>query len=169
MSLSVFFAERAADTDPDSKPVYPPGTILIRAGGRKADIAKSLLVREAVFVREQNVPAELEHDEHDAEALHLLALDTDTGEPVGTARVLDKGNGVAKIGRVAVLPAYRGRGIGRLLMEAAHKTTGELRFTMLVLDAQVAVISFYERLGYVAEGDVFDDAGIPHRRMTRMV
>jgi predicted GNAT family N-acyltransferase len=142
------------------------GTILIRAGGRRVDIVNALKVRDVVFIQEQNVPVELEHDEYDTEALHLLAIDTKTKEPVGTARVLDKGNGVAKIGRVAVLKEYRGLGIGRALMQAALKTTRELNFTSLLLDSQVSVIPFYEGLGFVAQGGVFDDAGIPHRRMT---
>ncbi|MBC7804577.1 MAG: GNAT family N-acetyltransferase [Akkermansiaceae bacterium] len=143
------------------------GTILIRAGGRRVDIANALKVRDVVFIQEQNVPVELEHDEHDADALHILAVETKTKEPVGTARVLDKGNGVAKIGRVAVLKEYRGRGIGQALMQAVLKTARELHFKSLILDAQVSVIPFYENLEFVAEGDVFDDAGIPHRRMSR--
>ncbi|MBC8134562.1 MAG: GNAT family N-acetyltransferase [Fibrella sp.] len=142
------------------------GTILIRAGGRRVDITNALKVRDVVFVQEQNVPVELEHDEFDADALHILAIETKTKEPVGTARVLDKGDGVAKIGRVAVLKEYRGRGIGQALMQAVFKTTRELNFTSLLLDAQVSVIPFYENLGFVAEGGVFDDAGIPHRRMS---
>lgn len=141
------------------------GTILIRAGGRKVDIVNALKVRDVVFIQEQNVPVELEHDEYDADALHILAMDTATKEPVGTARILDKGDGVAKIGRVAVLKEYRGRGIGQALMQAVFKTTRELDFTSLMLDSQVSVIPFYEALGFVAEGGVFDDAGIPHRRM----
>lgn len=166
MSRVIFHSER-----PDTSPprVYPPGTILIRAGGRALDIRKSLQVREAVFVGEQNVPLELERDEHDADALHLLAIHTDTNEPVGTARIVDKGNGVAKIGRVAVLPAFRGLGIGDALMNAAIETAHTLKFAAMVLDAQLPVIAFYERFGFVAEGDIFLDAGIQHRRMTRPV
>lgn len=166
MSHVTFFTERA-ETPPARN--YPPGTIVIRAGGRAADIQKSLQVREAVFVAEQNVPAEIERDEYDAEALHLLAVDTDANEPVGTARIVDKGNGVAKIGRVAVLSAFRGLGVGDALMNAAIESARVLRFTTLMLDAQLPVIAFYERFGFVAQGDVFLDAGIEHRRMTRPV
>ena len=166
MSEVTFFTERA-DTPPPQ--TYPSGTILIRAGGRALDIRKSLQVREAVFVGEQNVPVELERDEYDAEALHLLAINTDTNETVGTARIVDKGDGVAKVGRVAVLPAFRGLGIGEALMNAVLETARTLKFATLILDAQLPVIAFYERLGFVAEGDVFLDAGIEHRRMTRPV
>ena len=132
-----------------------------------ADRHAAMRIRFAVFVDEQRVSAELEPDEYDAVALHLLALDPRTGEAVGTARVVDKGDGVAKIGRVAVLAPYRGIGAGRALMEFALERARRAGLTLAVLDAQVPVIPFYERLGFVAEGPVFDDAGIPHRRMTR--
>lgn len=164
MNASDFWSNR---DDTETTPVAKTGgSVLIRAGGRKVDIANALKVRDVVFIQEQNVPVELEHDEYDTDALHILAINTETKEPVGTARILDKGNGVAKVGRVAVLKEYRGRGIGVALMQAVFKTTRELNFNQLVLDSQVAVIPFYEALGFVAEGDVFDDAGIPHRHMT---
>jgi ElaA protein len=126
-------------------------------------------IRFAVFVDEQRVPPELEPDEFDAAALHLLAVVPETGEVVGTARVVDKGDGVAKIGRVAVLAPYRGTGAGRALMAFALERVRDASLTLAVLDAQVAVIPFYERLGFVAEGPIFDDAGIPHRRMSRPI
>ncbi|MBC8140715.1 MAG: GNAT family N-acetyltransferase [Armatimonadetes bacterium] len=166
MSKVTFFTER---TETPPAQTYPPGTIVIRAGGRAVDIQKSLQVREAVFVGEQNVPLELERDEYDADALHILAIDTDTNEPVGTARIVDKGNGVAKIGRVAVLSAFRGMGVGDALMNAVIETARTLKFAAMVLDAQLPVIAFYERFGFVAEGEIFLDAGIEHRRMTRPV
>ena len=126
-----------------------------------------MAIRIAVFVEEQNVPPELEPDEFDDSALHLLAVDAATGDALGTARVVDKGSGLAKIGRVAVLQSARGRGVGQTLMACALDHAARAGQTVAVLDAQVHVIPFYERLGFVAEGPVFDDAGIPHRRMTR--
>jgi formyltetrahydrofolate-dependent phosphoribosylglycinamide formyltransferase len=120
-------------------------------------------IRKEVFCDEQAVPAELELDEYDAEAWHfLLFVD---GVPAAAARLLNKA-GAAKIGRVAVLKRYRGQGLGKRIMELSIHAARELRLAPIILDAQVPVIPFYERLGFVAEGDVFDDAGIPHRRMT---
>ena len=120
-------------------------------------------IRTEVFVREQNVPVELELDEHDATAWHfLLFVD---GVPMATARLFNK-NGAAKIGRVAVRQCARGTGLGRRIMDVAVNAARELRLEPVILDAQVQVIPFYEKLGFVAEGPVFDDAGIPHRRMT---
>jgi predicted GNAT family N-acyltransferase len=124
-------------------------------------------IRMEVFVDEQQVPPHLEPDEYDADALHLLTIIPETGEAVATARIVDKGNGLAKIGRVAVRKAWRGRHIGDSQMRFALETATASGFTTAALDAQTYVIPFYERLGFVAEGPVFDDAGIPHRHMRR--
>lgn len=131
-----------------------------------AERACAIKIRVEVFVQEQRVPPELEPDEYDAGAIHLLAVD-DNEEPIGTARIVDKGNHVAKIGRVAVREPFRGRGAGRALMRAAASEAARSGLTILILDAQLPVIAFYESLGFVAEGPVFDDAGIAHRRMTK--
>lgn len=121
-------------------------------------------VRETVFIGEQRVPIEEEWDEHDAECVHVLATD-EQGTPIGTGRLLPDGH----IGRMAVLAHYRGRGVGaaileRLLLEAQHRGHKHL-----VLNAQTHAIEFYARFGFVAEGDEFQEAGIPHRRMTRVL
>jgi len=121
------------------------------------------LVRMKVFVDEQNVPPWEEIDEFDETAEHYAALCE--GETVGTARLVDKGGGLAKIGRVAVLEEHRGKGLGKSLMQAIAESAAG-RFHTLTLDAQLYVIPFYESLGYIAAGDIFLDAGIEHRRMT---
>lgn len=121
-------------------------------------------VRMTVFVEEQKVPPWEEMDADDETAHHFLIADGDT--IFGTARLVNKGGGVGRIGRVAVLKEYRGKQAGRLLMEHVI-SYAEPTFDRLILDAQVAVIPFYERLGFVAEGEIFLDAAIEHRRMTR--
>jgi predicted GNAT family N-acyltransferase len=126
--------------------------------------AACLEIRRRVFVVEQRVPREEDEDGLDDEALHFLAS-TD-GRAVGAAR-LWLGDGVAKAQRVAVLPDVRRGGVGRALMRALEAEARQRGFAEVVLDAQVPAIPFYERLGYVAEGDVFVEAGIPHRRMRR--
>jgi predicted GNAT family N-acyltransferase len=132
----------------------------------EAELADVMRIRFTVFVDEQNVPPELEPDEYDADAVHLLLVEADTGAAVGTARIVNKGNGIAKIGRVAILREWRGKGMGESLMQKTMELAREHGFTSAILDAQTYVIEFYERFGFVAEGPVFDDAGIPHRRMT---
>ena len=121
-------------------------------------------IRTTVFVEEQEVPLELEMDEYDAVATHFLLRDGET--PLATARLLDK-HGLAKIGRVAVLKEARGRGLGLLLMQAVIEEAKRRGFTESVLDAQTYAVPFYARLGYIAEGEEFDDAGIPHFLMRR--
>jgi predicted GNAT family N-acyltransferase len=121
-------------------------------------------IRRDVFVDEQAVPLELELDEYDDAATHFLLRDGDA--PLATARLLDKG-GRAKIGRVAVRRGARGRGLGLVLMRAVLDEARRRGFAEAVLDSQTYAIPFYERLGFMAEGDEFDDAGIPHFLMRR--
>ena len=123
-------------------------------------------IRTAVFVEEQNVPIELEMDEYDREAVHFLMTDDESGFAVGCARLLDKG-GLAKIGRVAIARDARGRGLGLVLMRSVIDEAQRLGFREAILDSQTYAIPFYEKLGFVAEGDEFDDAGIAHFRMRR--
>lgn len=122
--------------------------------------AELLAVRYAVFVDEQGVPKELEHDEHDHRALHLIARAAD-GTAVGTARMLPDGH----IGRMAVLPAWRRQGVGSALLSELIRIAGDRGIHGLFLNAQCEADSFYRRFGFVAEGEVFLDAGITHRRM----
>lgn len=132
------------------------------------DMAHCYAIRFEVFVEGQNVPEELEIDEYDPVARHLLILASD-GQPAGTARMMldTPSPGWVKIGRVAVREKYRGQGLARLLMRGLEDEAREAGQTRAVLDAQVAVIPMYEKLGYQAHGPVFDDAGIDHRKMTR--
>ncbi|EHJ93142.1 GNAT family N-acetyltransferase [Vreelandella boliviensis] len=117
-------------------------------------------IRRRVFIDEQSVPLEEEWDGLDPECVHFLA--TLDGQPVGTARLLPD----AHIGRVAVLADARGTGIGVLLMQAAIEAARYAGHAQVALSAQVHALAFYERLGFVAHGDEFLDAGIPHREMT---
>ncbi|WP_456416248.1 GNAT family N-acetyltransferase [Thiolapillus sp.] len=118
------------------------------------------LVREKVFVQEQRVPVELEWDGLDAECQHFLAEDA-KGNPIGTGRLLPDGH----IGRMAVLREWRGRGVGSALLQRLMEEGRKQNFSTLVLAAQLQAMPFYEKAGFHAEGEVFDDAGIPHRNM----
>jgi predicted GNAT family N-acyltransferase len=120
-------------------------------------------IRLAVFVEEQKIPFEEEIDSLDGEGEHFLALIG--GVPAGTARLLLKENGtVGKVTRVAVLAKFRGQGICSALLRYIEAVSGIRRF---MLDAQEQAMPFYASLGYVAEGTMFLDAGIPHRRMVK--
>jgi predicted GNAT family N-acyltransferase len=128
-------------------------------------------VRLDVFVREQQVPIDLEMDEYDTHPKachHLLILDE--GRPIATGRwkAYEPGTSKAKLQRIAVLQAYRGTGVGRLLISELEKWAQEEGFTDSVLDAQVQAEPFYAKQGYVTiSTEPFDDAGIPHVRMVK--
>jgi predicted GNAT family N-acyltransferase len=133
-------------------------------------LSEALSVRMRVFVEEQGVPASEEVDRYDSvgpgtPAVHVLARLG--GEPVATARLLLDAHGGEHphIGRVAVLAEHRGRHFGVAVMEALHAEARHLGFRGITLAAQLHAIPFYERLGYVARGPVFLDAGIEHRDM----
>lgn len=129
------------------------------------DLDACMAIRFTVFVDEQGVPAELEHDDYDLVATHMIA--TASGKAVGTARIIQEGV-TGKIGRVCVLPEARGTGLGAQIIRACEtELTRKKGITHAVLDAQTNAIGFYEKLGYVAEGDIFLDAGIEHLRMRK--
>ena len=118
-------------------------------------------IRRDVFVEEQQVPEEEEMDTFDETSLHLLARSGDSGF-IGCARIMPTG----QIGRMAVLREFRGGGIGSLLMTAALAEATGQNFETVFLHAQCHAEAFYTRFGFVACGDIFDEAGIEHVRMT---
>lgn len=119
-------------------------------------------VREAVFIREQNVPAELERDALDPLCRHALARD-DAGHPIGAARLTPKHT----LGRMAVLKEWRGRGVGDALLQTLLAEARAMRWPELRLHAQVSAEHFYVRHGFVPEGGRFLEAGIEHQSMRR--
>jgi predicted GNAT family N-acyltransferase len=125
-------------------------------------------VRRAVFIEEQRVPPHEEWDDLDAVVPHVLAWSSASEakrDLVGTGRLEPTG----KIGRVAVLPQYRGCGAGLAIMRRLVELARERGFTEVHLNAQTYARGFYERLGFRAEGPEFDEVGIPHQRMRRAV
>ena len=131
-------------------------------------IARCREIRRLVFIEEQSVPAELEWDGLDELAEHFMAtrgLDPDT-RALGTARMRVVGD-TAKAERVAVLPSARRHGLGRLLMEAIETRARDHSLAKIQLNAQVAVVPFYEMLGYQGEGEIFLEAGIEHLAMSK--
>lgn len=119
-------------------------------------------LRMQVFVVEQGVPPEIELDEFDPLSRHAVATDV-RGEVVGTGRLLPDGH----IGRMAVASAWRGRGVGGSVLEALAAEAARRGLPQVMLNAQVQALAFYRRHGFVEEGEVFMEAGIPHRTMRR--
>ncbi|MGA5816491.1 GNAT family N-acetyltransferase [Kitasatospora sp. NPDC094028] len=150
---------------------------VLRTAEGEADLALARAVRREVFVVEQSVPEELEYDEYDATSVHVLAL-ADDGTALGTGRLIFGAQaaeltggveGRVLLGRLAVRAAARGTGLGAALVRAIEAAGAERGGVEVELHAQVRALGFYERLGYVAQGPVYDDAGIPHRTMTRVL
>jgi predicted GNAT family N-acyltransferase len=117
-------------------------------------------IRTQVFVVEQNVPAELERDGLDPECAHVLARSS-SSEPIGTGRLMPGG----RIGRMAVLAAWRGRGVGAAMLEALMAEARRQGLRETFLHAQSHAKDFYARHGYVAVGEEYLEAGIPHVEM----
>jgi len=118
-------------------------------------------IRYEVFVREQNVPVELEIDGLDNEAKHVLAFVDEI--PIGTGRILSDGH----IGRVAVLEKHRGFGIGKLIMRKLIKCAHDMDLKKVWLSSQWHAHSFYLDLGFVYVGEIYKEAGIDHIKMFR--
>ena len=144
-----------------------PSTFEVKLVQTEAQLEKIFGIRMTVFVQEQNVPAEEELDSYDNAATHFLISRTEDDLCVGTARLLDKGEGIAKIGRVAIIKEFRGLGLGALLMRFIEREALNGSYKTLILEAQCYAIPFYEKLGYTAEGEVFLDANIEHRLMKK--
>ena len=118
-------------------------------------------IRETVFVQEQNVPLDMEWDEHDETATHFLIFHEH--EAIGTARLLADG----QIGRMAILASWRQHGAGKLLLETVVRTACKRNLESVFMHAQVSAIGFYEKAGFICEGNEFMEAGIAHRAMSR--
>ena len=152
----------------------------VRLAQDEGDRAAAYQVRYDVFVTEQQVPAELELDELDEAADHFVAFDHDrAGRAVGAGRLVVEPAGfadadpalgpVAHLGRLAVRPETRGTALGIALVAAIEARAAERGLRVVALSAQTHALGFYERLGYAAHGPVFDDAGLPHRWMTKQL
>lgn len=139
-------------------------SVIIREVKDGSDFAICMAIRMEVFVREQGVPLEEEMDDHDAAATHYVA--TLNGAPAATARTRVLEDGTAKIERVAVRAEHRGSGIGKQLMEHLIKRMRNHPKTKTIrISAQEQAAPFYEKLGFVLQGEGFMEAGIPHFTM----
>jgi YbgC/YbaW family acyl-CoA thioester hydrolase len=140
----------------------------IRLGdGRRAALqSDAQAVRAAVFVQEQGIPAELEWDGADGQAVHAVAYNQ-LGMAVGTGRLLRLEPGRAKIGRMAVRAPLRGGWIGRRLLDALVEAAQARGDREVVLHAQASAAGFYLRAGFEQRGAPFEEAGLPHVAMVR--
>jgi predicted GNAT family N-acyltransferase len=121
-------------------------------------------IRTPVFIHEQQVPQQIEWDEMDPLCVHALALDVD-GTPIGTGRLAPDG----KIGRMAVLGEWRGKGVGAAILDFLVASARERGIKECRLHAQHHALEFYLQHGFEAEGEEFMEAGIPHVSMRKVL
>lgn len=124
-------------------------------------------VRRKVFVDEQKVPLNLELDELDETADHFVVYTESI--PIGAGRIRESNIGIGKVERVCVLPEYRGKHIGVLVMQALEEHATNKGFNKVILNAQSYAVPFYEKIGYVITSPEFMDADIPHRAMEKII
>ncbi len=135
--------------------------LIVKKTSWQQDQELLLKIRFEVFVDEQHVPEDEETDEHDPEALHVIAYLNNS--PVGTGRMLRDGT----IGRMAVRKPYRGSGVGEAILNFFIREGEKNGFETLRLSSQTHARGFYAKFGFEAVGDEYDDAGIPHITMIR--
>jgi len=130
-------------------------------GDREA-LTDAHTIRRVVFIEEQNVPEADELDGTDHACIHLVAYDGET--PVSTGRIMVTREDFI-IGRVATIKSHRGQGIATGVMQALIDACVTMGGERQILHAQTHARKFYEKLGFTAYGEEFDDAGIPHIAM----
>lgn len=140
----------------------------------QGDLEQALAIREVVFIEEQRVPEGIERDAEDADAYHVLALEG--GHAIGTGRLVmlpqapegEKGKW-ARVGRMAVLQSHRKKKVGQKLLEALEGEARRRGVRGIVLHAQLIALEFYRKFGYQPVGAVFDEANMPHLKMTKIL
>ena len=118
------------------------------------------LIRTQVFICEQGITEADEWDDQDVISQHFVIYDQD--QPIATARLLQNHS----VGRVAVVKAYRGQGLGQMIMLEIISYAQKQDLSILTLSSQVHAISFYEKLGFTVQGNPYDECGISHIEMT---
>ena len=138
-----------------------PATLKVKTASWPDDAATLKAIRFEVFVEEQGVPAESEIDDHDPLSIHAIAWSD--GQAAACGRLLPDGH----IGRMAVRKAWRGQGVGALVMQHLMERALQRGDREVVLSAQTHAIGFYEKFGFIAEGNEYLDCDIPHRDMRK--
>ena len=124
-------------------------------------IEKIREIRKEVFIEEQKVPENIEIDGLDLKAKHVLIFDAK--KAIGTGRMLLDGH----IGRIAVKKQYRGRGIGKIIMEGLINTAKDLQLSEVWLSSQYHAKDFYQKLGFIEVGNIYQEASIDHIKMKK--
>lgn len=161
-------AKRCSTSSISDVSVRRMNLLQIQIAHSEEDIKRCFSIRKKVFVEEQGVPLSIEIDDHDQSATHLLV--SQNGQAIGAGRFRwydDKKT--IKVERICMLPTHRGQGNGRELMQKVEEFAIQQKATQLLLNAQVTVLPFYEKLGYEQCSEEFMDAGIAHVSMQKNI
>lgn len=138
---------------------------------KKAETNKEIIdaqeVRHKVFVEEQKIPSKLDLDGEDNNADHFVAYFEN--KPIATTRIRYLNNGIAKIERTSVISEFRGKNIGNQIMEESLFYLKRKGIKEVMLHAQEHAKGFYEKIGFKQKGDVFEEAGIRHIEMVKVL
>ena len=135
-------------------------SVIVKVASSSAQLKSVFAVRKKVFVEEQAVSEEEEYDAFETSSTHLIALIKKT--VVGTCRFRNTDKGI-KLERFAVLKEYRGHGVGEALVK---ETLDQIDISQHVyLHAQIQVVDFYAKYGFMKQGNQFEEAGIKHHKM----
>lgn len=150
----------------------PSASTVISPVRDEGELMQALAIREVVFIEEQHVPEGIERDAEDARAFHVLAIQG--GHAIGTGRLVTLPAPVSgstgrwgQVGRMAVLQAHRGEGIGAQLLATLEAEARRQGMAGVVLHAQFYALGFYRHHGYEPVGPVFQEAGIDHVEMRK--
>jgi predicted GNAT family N-acyltransferase len=137
----------------------------IKVVENKQQFNDALKVRREVFIDEQQVPEEEEIDQYEDICTHVVVYDE--ANPVAAGRLREYDQGVGKMERICVLSSYRGKGLGKIVMDKLEEISKEKGYSKLKLNAQTHAEGFYSKIGYETVSDIFMDAGIPHVTMVK--
>jgi predicted GNAT family N-acyltransferase len=154
----------ASESSPRTSSATLADLVEVRPARTDEELAAALELRSRVFCGEQGVAPEADRDGRDHEAIHVVAVEQ--GRVIGTCRLLFRGRG-ARLGRLAVEPDARRRGIGGAILREAARTARESGASEIDLHAQTYAMALYERDGYTPRGEEFIEEGIPHVSMRK--
>lgn len=150
-----------------------PQTVIVPVSN-EAELMQALAIREVVFIEEQRVPESIERDAEDETAFHVLAIQA--GHAVGTGRLVmlakppaRESGQWAQVGRMAVLQANRRHHVGSALLDVLEAEARRRGVQGVLLHAQLTAMDFYKRKGYEPFGSVFEEAGMPHLEMKKLL
>ena len=141
---------------------------VVRFASTVKDRESAFELRRAVFEVEQNVPRPLDRDVHDGNADHVVAFD-EAGRCIGTGRIVRVNYRTAQVGRMAVAASFRRHGVGSAMLSALERMACLRGVAEIFVHSQLPAEDFHRNRGYLPEGGIFQEQGVPHVRMSKLL